>query len=403
MWRFLLNRFLKIPFTLFVVSLICFFCIKTIPYNPVDFILNLEKGEAGIGSETDFNADAYDQLSKKLGLDKPIFYFSILPSHYLAESQYEYPQSFRDKISVLEKKGYNPSMSHWENKTYLEVSKLQGNKKIALPKFYWNGLENQYHSWVSNLLLGDFGLSYLDNRPVRKKISEALKWTLSMIFLALFVSFVIGISMGIISFMKPDNIAIRNVNRFGYFMYIMPLFWIATVALVFFTTDDYGTWTNWFASSNVYIDNNESFLSNLIQHFEILILPVITLSIGSLIYIARQMQNALEEERDKLYTDVAKIKGLGTKDIVIKHQLRNALLPMITLFTSALPASLAGSLIVETIFNIPGMGRLLFNSIELADWNVVYAIILLTAVITSLSYTLADILYYKANPKIKLG
>jgi len=182
----------------------------------------------------------------------------------------------------------------------------------------------------------------------------------------------------------------------------MPVFWIATVSMVFLTTDDYGSWTNWFSSASVYIDTQETFIQNLSRHFEIIILPVIVLSIGSLIYISRQMESALEQERHKVYADVAFVKGLTFNKVVLKHQFKNALLPIITLFTSALPASIAGSLIIETIFNIPGMGRLLYNSIDLADWNVVYAIIMLTALITSLSYILADILYYKANPKINL-
>ena len=131
-----------------------------------------------------------------------------------------------------------------------------------------------------------------------------------------------------------------------------------------------------------------------------ILLPTIVLCIGSLIYIARQMENALEQERHKVYADVAMVKGLTFKDVLMKHQFKNALLPIITLFTSALPASIAGSLIVETIFNIPGMGRLLYNSINLADWNVAYGIILLTALITALSYILADLLYYRVNPKI---
>ena len=183
-------------------------------------------------------------------------------------------------------------------------------------------------------------------------------------------------------------------------MYVMPLFWIGTVAMAFLTTDDYGSWTNWFSSGNVYIDNSKSFFENLFQHFEMILLPTIVLCIGSLIYIARQMENALEQERHKVYADVAMVKGLTFKDVLMKHQFKNALLPIITLFTSALPASIAGSLIVETIFNIPGMGRLLYNSINLADWNVAYGIILLTALITALSYILADLLYYRVNPKI---
>lgn len=400
--KFLFKRIISIPLTLLIVSLICFFCIKSIPYNPVDFIINLERGESSFNDERSYDEKLYSELSKKMGLDKDLFYFSIGPSHSNLKSYYEYPQTIRNKVDLLEKKGYSIAKTSLLNSSLEELNQLPSNKRFSTPRFKWNGIDNQYHDWLGKLVTGDFGVSYLDNRAVSSKIFEALKWTLFLVITALFLSFITGITWGVINYVYPKSKFVALINQFGYFIYIMPVFWIATVSMVFFTTDDYGTWTNWFSSSSVYINTQESFLQNLSRHFEIVILPVIVLSIGSLIYISRQMESALEQERHKVYADVAFVKGLSFNKVVFKHQFKNALLPIITLFTSALPASIAGSLIIETIFNIPGMGRLLYNSIDLADWNVVYAIIMLTALITSLSYILADILYYKANPRINL-
>ena len=400
--KFLFKRIISIPLTLLIVSLICFFCIKSIPYNPVDFIINLERGESTFSDELNYDEKLYSDLSKKMGLDKDLFYFSIGPSHSSQKSYYEYPQTIRNKIDVLESKGYSIENTSLLNSNIEELHNLKDKKRFSSPRFRWNGIDNQYHDWLSRILIGDFGVSYLDNRAVSSKIFEALKWTLFLVITALCLSFITGIIWGMINYLNLKNKYVNIINQFGYFVYIMPIFWIATVSMVFFTTDDYGAWSNWFSSASVYIDTQETFFENISRHFEIIILPVIVLSIGSLIYISRQMESALEQERHKVYADVALVKGLTFKKVVFKHQFKNALLPIITLFTSALPASIAGSLIIETIFNIPGMGRLLYNSIDLADWNVVYAIIMLTALITSLSYILADILYYKANPKINL-
>ena len=114
------------------------------------------------------------------------------------------------------------------------------------------------------------------------------------------------------------------------------------------------------------------------------------------------MESSLTEEVNKLYARTALSKGLSYKEMITKHGFKNALLPIITLLSSAIPGTIAGSVIIETIFNIPGLGRLIFESILVADWNVVFGVVFMVALITSISFLLSDLLYAKTNPKIRL-
>ena len=231
---------------------------------------------------------------------------------------------------------------------------------------------------------------------------DALNWTLLMVLIAIFLSFIFGISLGVISVSSTNRKLISLLNGINYFIYAMPLFWLATMALVFFTTSDYGNWSNIFAAPSVIVDEGLGFWHSVRSYSKILVLPILLLSISSLSYISRQMQTSLNNESSKLYSATARVKGLANSQVISRHTLRNALLPMITLFTSALPSSIAGSVIIETVFNIPGMGRLLYESIGYADWNVVFTIVIIAAVISSLSFLLSDILYQIFNPKMNI-
>jgi len=114
------------------------------------------------------------------------------------------------------------------------------------------------------------------------------------------------------------------------------------------------------------------------------------------------MESSLSNELNKLYARTALSKGLTYKAMIKKHGFKNALLPIITLLSSAVPGTIAGSVIIESIFNIPGLGRLIYESVLTADWNVVFGVVFLVAIITSISFLISDVLYAKVNPKIQL-
>ncbi len=193
----------------------------------------------------------------------------------------------------------------------------------------------------------------------------------------------------------------RVVNTLLYFFYAMPLFWLATMAIVFLTTEDYGSWTHIFPSIGIrYWELGGSLWSDLGVYGKQLILPLLCMVLGSLSYLTRQLVTDVNGQRGKLYATLARAKGVNPKRLRWQHLLPNALMPYITIVTGALPRVIVGSTVIEVIFNIPGTGKLLLDSIYQGDWPVIFSIILLVGLLTVLSYLLADILYARFFPHI---
>ena len=195
----------------------------------------------------------------------------------------------------------------------------------------------------------------------------------------------------------------KTFSQILYFLYSIPVFWFATMMVVYFTTDDYGWWTDWFPSVAIDIYPGKSTFQQILMNAEKFILPILILTLHSLAYITRLVRRSVLDELDKPYALLAFSKGLDKTEVIRKHILKNALIPTITSMASAFANAFAGSLVLEVIFNIPGMGRLLVSSMESADWNVVFCITLLLSFVTIVSFIIADILYAYVNPKIELN
>ena len=459
MQAYILKRILLFVPTLFVISILSFFLSKMTPGDPVQALMqgrddaNIEKSEAE-------ERRRYQKISEQLNLDKPIFYFSLTPSSYpdtiykitpkserencknwiLANGNWPAIQEFRNQLkstaasnpnkasrnllqSILINQDYESILPRLQNYTQ---EKLQSSEEVSLfenlivsfqrlekqatksknwhPSFNWFGFNNQYHHWLKNILSGNFGISYADSRPATKKIMESLKWSLSINLLAAFLAFLFAIPLGVFQAERKDSRIDKWISSLSYLFYSIPIFWLATLLIVFFTTKEYGSFFNWFPTVGVFtMDADLSFWQKWIKYFSKLILPILCLVLVSLAVIVKQMRNGILSELKEKYMLTAKSKGLNKKNAIRKHAFINALFPMVTILATVLPASLAGSIIIEVIFNIPGMGRLMFDSILSKDWPVVYAILLVVAFVTLVSYLLADILYAWLNPKVKLA
>jgi len=169
-----------------------------------------------------------------------------------------------------------------------------------------------------------------------------------------------------------------------------------------FTTPEYGMKifpSIWLES----LSNKESILLQIGRNFNRLILPIICITYGSLAFVSRQLRSSMVETLQQDYIKTARAKGLSERKVVWKHAFRNALFPLITIFASVLPSAFAGSVIIEVIFNIQGMGYLLFDSIMNSDWQVVYAIIMIATILTIVGILLADILYALVDPRVRFG
>lgn len=155
------------------------------------------------------------------------------------------------------------------------------------------------------------------------------------------------------------------------------------------------------APGNWYIPDGQSFVTTISQYSGQLILPVICLAANDIAQVSRVIRNNVVQQKKALYAKFARSKGLTGINTMFRHILPNVLIPMVTLIGGRIPAGLSGALIIEVIFNIPGMGRLMMDSINSYDWNVVFGILIVISFFTILFMILTDILYQIVNPKMK--
>lgn len=429
MAAYIFKRIILIFPTLFFISLIAFALSKLTPQDPVNSVLTLR----GVDPEG-IDRSLYNEVYTSLGQDLPLFYFSILPRHYPATLNHISDRQERalyarllenglsamkaeqvlidtrtlkekltatssiDSLLVLER-----SMSDME--LFLDKMGVSFEKKdrvrLLLPSLRWHGVHNQYHQWVEKIFTAGFGPSIADGKTAISKVGKAIQWTLSFTLIDLFLSILLGVCLGVYLNLNPGGRRQGLLRQVLYFFYALPVFWLATMAVVYFTTDDYGSWTNIFPSVGMDIYPGKSTIEQIFMNMDKLILPILCLTLHSLAYVTRMVENSLQDEMRKDYVLLAMSMGLDRKRILFGQVLKNALIPAITVFTAAFAGAFSGSLVLEVIFNIPGMGRLLFNALSIADWNVVFCILMVLSLVTVLAYLLGDILYARFNPRIK--
>lgn len=274
--------------------------------------------------------------------------------------------------------------------------------KAYMPSFHWYGLKNQYHNWISGILLeGDFGKSYRDQQPVMDRIKKRFFWSFSLAILSVFFAYLVSIPIGIYAAYKRNSFFDRASGTTLFALISLPNFFIGTILLFLFANPDI---FNWFPEAGVMDPTTfqeEWSLLKKIQHFApYLVLPLITYTYSSFAFLSRQMRVGMLDIINQDYIKTARAKGLNEKTVILKHALRNGLLPIITLFANIFPMILGGSVIVETIFSIPGMGLEIYQSILNSDYPMIVAIFTLMGFLTILGYLVADILYAIVDPRI---
>lgn len=431
-----LKKLLLILPLLLLVSIIVFFARYVVPQDPVEQSLGIfHQEDADAPSYTKEN---YEKEAIKLGLDKPKFYFSIRPNYIPKEyDEIVFPsekkiakkllkagvdwsqvkaflslENFSSNFLLIDKIVDEISLKGSTNIDYSTLSKSDQARIDALitnevsqfyyPSFQWNGKNNQYHHWLSEIFNNKELKSNLNGSLVMPKIKKSLAWTLSISLLSIFISYLFGILLGYKQ-IRSEQAIWKKIQTVLDVFFTMPLFWIATIAIVFFTTSDYGKWTNIFPSVHSMDFSSKNFINQLFSNFHHLILPIICVVIHSTGYISGIMASNLRAQLNRPYILTAKQKGLSNKEIIRDHGLKNALFPILTLITGAIPSAFSGSLILEIIFNIPGIGKLLYSSILLADWNMVFPIVIIIAIVTAISYWFADILYESFDPRLKVN
>lgn len=259
----------------------------------------------------------------------------------------------------------------------------------------------QYLLWVKRVLTFDFGTSYKDHRKVIEKIAERLPVTLQLNIISMLLVYLIAIPCGIFSATHSGSASDRLLTLFFFLLYSLPGFWVAVLLIMFLGGGELWDVFPIYGVSSV---GSESwpFPARLLDRLWHLVLPVFCLTYGSLAYLSRLTRASLLEVIREDYVRTARAKGLSERIVIFKHAFRNALLPIVTLLAFLLPAMFGGSVIIESIFSIPGMGQLAFEAVLSRDYPVIMAITTISALLTLAGLLLGDILYAALDPRIKL-
>ncbi len=259
-------------------------------------------------------------------------------------------------------------------------------------------LHIQYISWLKKLARFDFGRSFIDNRPVIEKILERLPITILINVLAMTIIFLFSIPIGIKSAVKRGSIFDKTTTVFVFLGFAAPSFWLGLLLMFFFGVR-LGILP---VSGIVSLDfENYALLDKVVDVLRHLILPVTVATVGGLAGVSRYMRQSMLNVISQDYIRTARAKGLPERTVIYKHALRNALLPIITILGLSIPGLISGSVILETIFSIPGIGRLMVESVFARDYNVIMAGLVISALLTLLGNLMADIAYVYADPRIR--
>ncbi|MGQ5717536.1 ABC transporter permease [Pseudochrobactrum asaccharolyticum] len=249
----------------------------------------------------------------------------------------------------------------------------------------------QYTSWLGRILTGDFGVSIRTEKPVLDLIVQKLPVTLQLAAFAMIVALLIGVPAGIISAVRKGTLTDYSINVAALSGLSIPNFWLGILLILVVSVQ----WQ--LLPSSGYT----SPLEDLGQNIRTMIMPAFVLGTGLAGVLMRHTRSAMLGVLRSDYVRTARAKGLNEKTVILRHALRNALVPIITLTTLLFGELLAGAVLTEQIFTIPGFGKLIVDAVFTRDYAVVQGVVLCTAVGFILMNLLADILYIIVNPRLR--
>jgi ABC-type dipeptide/oligopeptide/nickel transport system permease component len=260
-------------------------------------------------------------------------------------------------------------------------------------------VSEQYVRYITSLARGDLGVSLTQHRPVLDALAGAIPNTLLLAAAALLVDFALGLSIGIFQATRPGTRTDAALSALSITLYSTPVFWLGLLLAVVF-----GQGLGWFPVGGATDPIAYASLSpagRVLDRLHHLVLPALTLGLAAAGYTARHQRSALLEVMGQDFVRTARAKGLRERVVLLRHALRNALLPTITLAGLAFPVLLSGSVLVESVFSWPGMGRLAAEAIGRRDYPLVTGAALLAAVMVVLGSLLADLAARAADPRLR--
>ncbi len=251
------------------------------------------------------------------------------------------------------------------------------------------------------VLRGDFGPSFTDLRPVPDKIWQAFRVTFLMSLMATLLTYAISLALGVYSATHRGSVFDRLQTVGVFVLYSIPSFWAGSLLLLYFTGGD---WLRWFPSAGLHHQEYLAlpYLPMLGDYLWHLVLPLLVLTYGGFAFLSRYSRASMLEAAGGDFVRTARAKGLPESAVVWRHIFRNALIPLLTLVADLLPALLGGSIVVEQIFSIPGLGKLTLEAVVNKDYTMIMAVTALDAVLLMLGNLMGDLLYCSADPRVSL-
>jgi peptide/nickel transport system permease protein len=269
-----------------------------------------------------------------------------------------------------------------------DLARIRANFGIDEPVFI------QYFMWLKRVVLhGDFGHSYVTGEPVSEMIGQRLPATLELMGSAFLLAFLFGISGGIYAALKRYTKSDSVVTLLALVGISIPVFWLGLMSMMLFTVK----WR--LLPSAGMFSLGEPF--SMIDHLRHLLMPSLVLSLLFVASWSRYMRASLSEVLQMNYIDVARAKGASRGSVIFKHAIRNAAIPVLTVIALNLPALFTGSVITETIFAWPGMGRLFYDGLLRQDYTRLMGIIFIASILIAFLNLIADMIYGILDPRIR--
>ena len=277
--------------------------------------------------------------------------------------------------------------------TQADIIRLKHNFGLDRPVYV------QYFSWLGKVVTGDLGYSTSNSEPVLTAILERLPATLLLIGTSFVISLAIGVGFGIVAALKPYSAVDYLVTTFAFFGQSMPVFWFALMMQLAFAVTGVTAFGYHIALPSAGISSLDDF--NLGDRIEHLILPAAVLSLLGIATWSRFMRSSMLEVIRTDYMRTAAAKGLNRLEIIFRHGLKNALIPLVTIIALSLPSLVAGAIVTESIFAWPGMGRLFINALGQFDFSLLMGYLMMVSVLVVLFNLLADVAYAWLDPRVK--
>lgn len=349
----------------------------------------------------------------------PLSYKDTLSSR-IAEIKYAYNTLFYEtdlaKIESLQSalKGltYYPYLQK-SNSAALELGRFHFEKRSNLSKVFTPSIKfysnNRFHQWLfgdgtfsNGIIRGDFGISYTTGEPVNKHIYKSLFWSVLFSGVGILLAYIISIPIGIRSAIHNNTTGEKIMTVLLFALYSIPVFFLGTLLQTYLANDQY---LHIFEPTGIKptrgFTPDSNVLEKIWQSLPYMILPAICYTYSSIAFLTRLTKTSILETFNQPYITTARAKGLPFKKVVYKHAFKNALIPLVTVFANVFPVLVGGSVIIESIFTIPGMGTEMFNSYFTHNIPVIISIFTLTGIFTVIGFFVSDILYVIVDPRIR--